>query len=188
MPDYYAILEIEFGASMSEVKKAYRKLALKYHPDQNSAPDAKQKFIEITEAYEVLTDPKRRWRYDQMYQKQARQPQEQEPRRKEKKAYEEWARHGRKKAREYSSMAYQEFIDRAMQEAKVGASYIPNVIAILFTAMGAVALLTTLPEATDGGEGILPIILLMVVGLGYLTYRLFAVMRSDYAEDRKRKL
>lgn len=64
--DYYEILEVERGASAEEIKKAYRKVALKYHPDRN--PDNKQaedKFKEAAEAYEVLSDPDKRKRYDQ---------------------------------------------------------------------------------------------------------------------------
>lgn len=48
-----------------EIKKAYRKMALKYHPDKNSEADAEDKFKEIAEAYEILTDPKKRSIYDQ---------------------------------------------------------------------------------------------------------------------------
>ncbi len=68
MKDYYKILEIDFGADILTVKKAYRKLALKYHPDKNKAPDAAQKFIEITEAYEVLRDSIKKEEYDRLYQ------------------------------------------------------------------------------------------------------------------------
>jgi molecular chaperone DnaJ len=56
MKDYYIILEIEFGTDIPTVKKAYRKLALKYHPDKNKAPNASAMFIKITEAYEVLNN------------------------------------------------------------------------------------------------------------------------------------
>ena len=63
--DYYEVLGIAKGASEDEIKKAYRKLAKKYHPDVNKAPDAEEKFKEINEAYEVLSDPQKRATYDQ---------------------------------------------------------------------------------------------------------------------------
>ncbi|MBU0532861.1 molecular chaperone DnaJ [Candidatus Micrarchaeota archaeon] len=63
--DYYEILGIQKNASKDEIKKAYRKLALKYHPDRNSEPDAAEKFKEISEAYAVLSDDKKRVQYDQ---------------------------------------------------------------------------------------------------------------------------
>ena len=64
--DYYEVLGVDKGASASEIKKAYRKLALKYHPDKN--PDdtkAEEKFKEAAEAYEILSDPQKKSRYDQ---------------------------------------------------------------------------------------------------------------------------
>uniref|UniRef100_UPI00398F89C3 dnaJ homolog subfamily B member 1-like isoform X1 n=2 Tax=Pristiophorus japonicus TaxID=55135 RepID=UPI00398F89C3 len=63
--DYYKILGINKGTADDEIKKAYRKLALKYHPDKNKSPDAEEKFKEIAEAYDVLSDPKKREVYDQ---------------------------------------------------------------------------------------------------------------------------
>jgi len=64
--DYYAILNVKKGASDDELKKAYRKSALKYHPDKNKSPGAEEKFKEIGEAYDVLSDPKKRQIYDQL--------------------------------------------------------------------------------------------------------------------------
>ncbi|MBQ4251705.1 MAG: DnaJ domain-containing protein, partial [Erysipelotrichaceae bacterium] len=52
--DYYEVLGLSKGASDDEIKKAYRTLAKKYHPDLNKAPDAAEKFKEVQEAYEVL--------------------------------------------------------------------------------------------------------------------------------------
>ena len=56
--DYYAILGVGKNATEDELKKAYRKMALRYHPDKNKDPDAEDKFKEIAEAYEVLSDCK----------------------------------------------------------------------------------------------------------------------------------
>jgi molecular chaperone DnaJ len=62
--DYYVLLGCARTATEGEIKKAYRKLAMEYHPDRNSAPEAEARFKEITEAYEVLRDPDKRAMYD----------------------------------------------------------------------------------------------------------------------------
>ncbi|KAI8490043.1 dnaJ homolog subfamily B member 4-like isoform X2 [Branchiostoma floridae x Branchiostoma belcheri] len=63
--DYYKVLGISRDANEDQIKKAYRKMALKYHPDKNKSAGAEEKFKEIAEAYEVLSDPKKREIYDQ---------------------------------------------------------------------------------------------------------------------------
>ncbi|RZC40802.1 DnaJ and/or CTDII domain containing protein [Asbolus verrucosus] len=62
--DYYKILGLSKGASDDDIKKAYRKLALRYHPDKNKAKEAEERFKEVAEAYEVLSDKKKRDIYD----------------------------------------------------------------------------------------------------------------------------
>jgi molecular chaperone DnaJ len=62
--DYYAVLGVSKSATDQELKTAYRRLALQYHPDKNPSPDAKQKFQELTHAYSVLIDPEKRYNYD----------------------------------------------------------------------------------------------------------------------------
>uniref|UniRef100_A0A3B4ZQI4 DnaJ homolog subfamily B member 1-like n=1 Tax=Stegastes partitus TaxID=144197 RepID=A0A3B4ZQI4_9TELE len=62
--DYYDILGIKKGATEEDIKKAYRKQALRYHPDKNKSPGAEEKFKEIAEAYDVLSDPKKKDIYD----------------------------------------------------------------------------------------------------------------------------
>ncbi len=62
--DYYEVLGVNKNATIDEIKKAFRKLAMQYHPDRNKSPDAEAKFKEINEAYEVLSDEKMRATYD----------------------------------------------------------------------------------------------------------------------------
>jgi len=64
MPNYYEVLGVPENASDEDIKKTYRKLSLKYHPDRNADPDAKQKFQEFSQAYEVLSDPETKQRHD----------------------------------------------------------------------------------------------------------------------------
>jgi curved DNA-binding protein len=64
--DYYAIMGVARDASQEEIKRAYRRLASKYHPDVSKEANAEEKFKEVQEAYEVLKDPQRRAAYDQL--------------------------------------------------------------------------------------------------------------------------
>lgn len=79
--DFYSILGIRRNANDKEIKKAFRKLSLKYHPDQNPSEAAKQKYLDINMAYETLTDPEKRKMFDQFGEEgvnqQAQQQQQQ---------------------------------------------------------------------------------------------------------------
>ena len=63
--DYYEVLGVPKDAPKQDIKKAYRKLAMQYHPDRNKSADAEEKFKEISEAYAVLSDDEKRGQYDQ---------------------------------------------------------------------------------------------------------------------------
>lgn len=66
MKDYYQIMELTREATEADVKRSFRRLAVRYHPDKNPSKEAENLFKEINEAYEVLSDPERRSRYDQL--------------------------------------------------------------------------------------------------------------------------
>lgn len=66
MKNYYFILGINIYAREADIKRAYRKLALQFHPDRNSSPDAATIFREVNEAYEILSDPQRKFDYDRL--------------------------------------------------------------------------------------------------------------------------
>ena len=69
LPDYYAILQISKNASQNEIKKQFRILAKKWHPDKKQSNDAEEKMAQINMAYEILSDHKRRKMYDQHFAK-----------------------------------------------------------------------------------------------------------------------
>ncbi|HTR79589.1 MAG TPA: DnaJ domain-containing protein, partial [Gemmatimonadaceae bacterium] len=65
MADFYAVLEVPRDAADADITQAYRKLAMRFHPDRNNgSKDAEEKFKQITEAYDVLKDPQKRAAYD----------------------------------------------------------------------------------------------------------------------------
>jgi DnaJ-class molecular chaperone len=64
MTDHYRTLGVDRIASLDEIEKAYRRLVVLYRPDRNKEPGAEERFVEISEAHDVLTDPRKRSAYD----------------------------------------------------------------------------------------------------------------------------
>lgn len=116
MIDYYAVLEINPAASKQEIKKAYRKLALIWHPDKNRSPNANEKFIEINEAYLILSDDEARAKYDFQYRKSNQRSYQyqnwsineedfRDP------IFENWKASARKQAENYSNLPFEKFLE-----------------------------------------------------------------------------
>ena len=129
IPNHYKKLEIEPTATKDEIKKAYRRLALKYHPDKNKSPDAHEKFIAINEAYLLLYDIEARTKYDAEYKihfKRDRvenhrenecsyhKEEEKEPSDTRKNQFDDadlndWSKKAQKQGAEYAHMAFDDF-------------------------------------------------------------------------------
>jgi len=134
MKNYYDVLQISPESELIDIKRAYRKLALKYHPDRNKAKDAAKLFIEIHEAYQVLSDPQKRCKYDTYLNFKKSQS---ETKFKEEIIIfnEESSNLGKEKASQYSQMSYEDFRKTILREIGLKASYFPHVVTMIMVAI-----------------------------------------------------
>ena len=115
MKDYYNILDISRNAQEVDIKKAYRKLALIWHPDINDSPFAHSKFIEINEAYEILINPAKREKYDKLFTENKEVEISTE--------FKEWQDTAKRKAEKYAKMDSEEFKSKILSELKLAGKY-----------------------------------------------------------------
>lgn len=186
MKNYYKILGVDTDCDIDDIKKAYRSLSLKYHPDKNSSSNAKDKFIEITEAYKVLSDKSRREKYDKKYRKKYGTSDRDVPLGVSfEEEYTRWEKESRAKANRDANMPYEKFAKQVAREVKLGVSYIPNLVAILISGSSAIFCLgLSLSAADDLGAGGSLMMMLTAIGLMGATYKLFTVAKSDFQKDR----
>lgn len=127
MINYYRTLGLSPDATEADIKRAYRTLAKRFHPDVSNAPDARARFIEVNEAYEFLSDPRRR----QMYGR--RTVSEQERMRREA-VYRQWAaqqqQQARDRARRYAERSMDDFVNSPMYKTAMVLSQAYNYIFI----------------------------------------------------------
>ena len=182
MKDYYKILGIGNHVDVTEIKKAYRDLALKFHPDKNKQSDAHEKFIEINEAYEILRDEIKRKQYDHLWAElNSVNKNNSDKLNEDILKNKEWANDARQKAEEYSNMKFDDFADKIIEELKVGISYAPNFVFIAICLGGVVFSFSILQN-----EPLLGIIMLLTFGIG--GYFLYDRAKKDYIKERKQKI
>lgn len=180
-PNYYKILELNPSASKEEIKKAYRKLALEFHPDKNKSIDAHEKFIEINEAYLILYDKEARVKYDREYQSHLSEQKE-----KSITDFEfannssfndddlnDWSKKAKKQGAEYASMTFNDFSNLVLGFVKETGFQLGNTLLVflglMLTMGGCGNLVIGISTGGDIGNPILGIILLPIGILLWLT-------------------
>ena len=179
--DYYEILGIPASSTIEEIKKAYRKKARLYHPDINPAPDAKDHFISITEAYEFLIANHEKIKYnDQAYQQ----------------AMEDWRKYrqdrSRKKATVYARTSYGKFkstkfykTTRIFDGTTIIFSFAVSLMVLIYTVYGYIF---RLKHPVPGLEkpSVFAFVMLLLLGMVFFVFS-FIYLRAYQETYRKRK-
>src|SRR5690606_37609466 len=186
MENYYKILGIASNSDTSEIKKAYRKLALQFHPDKNKASNAHEVIVKITEAYEVLRNKESRKKYDILYEKIFANNKEITT--EDIAIYKEWQHQGYKKAEEYEKKTYEDF-SSLMDDIAFHTSNYMNIGCTggIFIFLGAVWLIGPIfiLGTSDSSEVVLPALLSFLMGIGALIFGNNKI--KEMKEDYKRK-
>lgn len=122
--NYYSILNVSRNATSKEIKIAYRKLAMEWHPDKNKSNNAHSQFIKINEAYEILIDPLKRVEYDKIL-KTDREVLVSEQ-------FSKWQNNAKSKAETYAEMDFDKYKSKVIDELKLAASYTPALGCFIF--------------------------------------------------------
>lgn len=151
MKNYYQILGLDQGASINEIKRAYRTLAKTYHPDLNKDTTSEEVFIEITEAYEFLSDDIRRSDYN------ARQKISSEELRRREQIYQDWVNYqqhrARTRAKEYAQQQFDDFSNSPIFKTAMVVSRVYDYIFIgVGVLMAVVPALTMIFGEVEEGE------------------------------------
>ncbi|MCU0454727.1 MAG: DnaJ domain-containing protein [Bacteroidales bacterium] len=178
--DYYRLLGLEAGASIDEIKKAYRLKARMYHPDINHAPDAKEMFIQATEAYEFLIAHYGMDEYDEEVYRQA---------------MENWRRYrqdmARRRANAYARASYARFqktrlykTTRILDGTTIIFATTISVIIVLYTIIGYIYRLNhPLPDA----ENPTVIVFLVLLSVGMILFIASIVFLKSYIESSRKR-
>lgn len=187
IPNHYKTLGVNPDSDKQTIKKAYRKLALEFHPDRNKSPNAHEKFIEINEAYLILHDDEARLRYDREYkfhfsqksdkefdyqEQTEQQPKSTSQEYKKERTYHKyededlnkWSKNAREQAESFAKMAFNEFSNLVVGVVKETGFQLGN---SLIMALGAILTMSGCGNlifgfTSDMGNPILGIIFLPI--------------------------
>jgi curved DNA-binding protein CbpA len=185
IPNYYKILGIRSDAKKDEIKKAYRKLALEFHPDKNKSADAHEKFISINEAYLILYDEEAREKYDKEYfmifelkkdstdtsdfKETYNRHNKESNNRFNDEVLNNWVKSAREQAERYAKMAFEEFYRLFKSFFKELIFQISNVILIIIGAIFFIYGSTVLFDGLNNSSAFLSLIIgVPLLFVGYL--------------------
>ncbi|NPA46942.1 MAG: J domain-containing protein [Chlorobi bacterium] len=178
--DYYRILDIPPDATPADIKKAYRRMALRFHPDRNKQPGAARIFISVREAYEILIDPEKRAYYDRQYAQYYGQHAGRSATGENNPFY-EWSMNAREKAARDARTPYSAFERKLLHELGLAAGLLPNLLA-LFLSLSAMAagiqISLDFLKQKQYGEAVTGLFLILF--FVYASLRLLYVAKQEY--------
>lgn len=191
MSNYYELLGINRKATKSDIKKNYRLLATKYHPDKNSDPDAASKFIAITEAYEILSNKKSKLQYDLLMYETAKRRAEKANEYRVVVPPRESTRTRRNKAQRKRGVKYQQLSSQFKQltclmveSLHMFGHYIPHLIGISLIAFILPPAVTQVSEAFEKGPligiGIIVFSLALVYAMSMILQHMYKELGKDF--------
>ena len=176
MENYYDILNLNKNATTEEIKKSYRKLAFESHPDRNKDPNANEKFLKISEAYEILKDNEKRKNYDKYFFNNDFSLKEN---------VEKQMRDAEHKAEEYSHMSYEKFVLNLQEEMKVLINYVPNFGCLFFLIIGFCVSVYFFIKISIDNPDLTFVGLINIVVYGGVAIWLYNKFGKSYKEDRE---